>query len=402
MTKNFLDRANDVLINVYPFWPIQIERGDGVYLVDTDGKKYLDFGSGIAVNALGYHYPGYDETIKNQLDKIHMGLCYIASEDRIKAAETLVEKSDFDQVFFCSTGAEAVEGCLKTARKWATETKGKDAFEIIYVAESFHGRTMGALSVNGQEDLREGFEPLLPGTHQAVFNDLESVQSKISKNTAAIIVEPVMGEGGIIPADQEFLEGLRELCDAHDIALIFDEVQCGIGRIGTLFAYQYYGVVPDLVAWAKGLGGGYPVGAFMGRKKFTAHITPGSHGSTYGGAPIACEVVNFMIKEISRPEMLDNVKQVGAYLREELKKVGHNTGAFSNVRGLGLMIAADYNRGDVKDFIKAALKNGLIVLKCGDNALRLLPPLIITREHVDEAIQKLRKTIEDLDDKKAH
>lgn len=392
----FLTHANDVLINVYPFWPIQIERGEGVYLYDTDGRKYLDFGTGIAVCSLGYNYPGYNEVIKQQADKLHMGLCYVASEERLAAAQTLVEKSGLDQVFFCSTGAEAVEGCLKTARKWAVETKGKDAYEIIYVADSFHGRTMGALSVNGQDDLREGFDPLLPGTHRAAFNDIDSIKDKINKNTAAIIIEPVMGEGGIIPAEKQFMQDLRALCDEHDVALIFDEVQCGIGRIGTLFAYEYYDVMPDLVAWAKGLGGGFPVGAFMGKKKFTSHITHGSHGSTYGGAPIACRVVDFMVKEVSKPEILKNVRQTGDYLQNELSMIAHNTGAFSNVRGLGMMIAADYNNGNVKDFIKAALKNGLVVLACGENSLRILPPLIITKEHVDEAMAKLRQTLLDI------
>lgn len=393
MTSDFLDQANDILINVYPFWPVQFERGEGVYLYDRTGNKYLDFGTGIAVCALGYNYPGYNEALKEQFEKLHMGLCYVATQERLRTAQLLVDKSDFDQVFFCSTGAEAVEGCLKTARKWATETKGKDSYEVIYVNKSFHGRTMGALSINGQDSLRKGFEPLLAGTHQAEFNDLESIKRLISPKTACVIIEPVMGEGGIVPAEKEFLTGLRALCDAENVALIFDEVQCGIGRIGSLFAYQHFGIIPDLVAWAKGLGGGYPVGAFMGRRKFTSHITHGSHGSTYGGAPPACRIIEFMVNEVSKPEFLDNVKDTGAYLKKELEKLAHNSGAFSNVRGLGLMLAADYNNGDVKDFIKVALKKGLVVLACGENSLRILPPLIITRDHVDEAMHKLRETL---------
>lgn len=400
MTSDFLEKANDILINVYPFWPLQFERGEGVYIYDRQDRKYLDFGTGIAVCSLGYNYPGYNDVIKEQFDRLHMGLCYVATQERLNAAQSLVDHSDFDQVFFCSSGAEAVEGCLKTARKWAVETKGQEAYEIIYVDRAFHGRTMGALSVNGQNSLREGYEPLLPGTHRAEFNNLESVKRFMGPRTAAVIIEPVLGEGGIIPADKEFLFELRSLCDAQNVALIFDEVQCGIGRIGELFAYQHYGIIPDLAAWAKGLGGGYPVGAFMGRRKFTKHISHGSHGSTYGGAPPACRIVEFMVNEISKPDLLANVREMGEYLKKELEKLAHNSGAFSNVRGIGLMLAADYNRGDIKDFIKAALKNGLIVLACGKNSLRILPPLIITRQHVDEAMQKLRQTLDDTEDNK--
>lgn len=389
----FLDRANEILINVYGFWPVQFARGKGVYITDTEGKKYLDFGAGIAVNNLGYAHPTYTKTIKKQVDLIHMGLCYVADEKRIEAAETILALSEFDQVFFCSTGAEAVEGALKTARKWSTETKGKDAYEFIYVKNSFHGRTMGALSVIGQAHYREGFEPLLPGTHEAEFNNLESVRKLISRKTAAVIVEPVMGEGGIIPATQEFIEGLRALCDEHDVALIFDEVQCGMGRIGTVFAYEHYNVVPDLICLAKGLGAGFPVGAFMGKRKFTSHITPGSHGSTYGGNPMACAVVTTVLKEIIKPGFLENVDKVGAVLKDGLESIARESNLISNVRGLGLMIAADYNGGPVKDFVKLLLKNGLIALSCGENSLRIVPPLILTEKQAKEGLSIIKKTL---------
>ena len=389
----FLTLANDVLINVYPFWPVQMARASGVYIYDTNDREYLDFGACIATTSLGYDYPGYNETLNAQIKKQHLGLCYIATEERLSAAQTLLSHSDFDQIFFCSTGAEAVEGCLKTARKRSVEVKGPEAIEIIYVKDSFHGRTMGALSVNGQEDLRAGFEPLLPGTYQAIFNDLDSVRNVINKNTAAIIVEPVLGEGGIIAADPEFLQGLRDLCDEYNAVLIFDEVQCGMGRIGTLFAYQHYGVVPDLIALAKGLGGGFPVGAYMGRRDITAHITHGSHGSTYGGGPLACKIAQFMVEEISKPDLLQNVRDVGQYLLDEMTALAKETGAFSNVRGIGMMVAADYEKGKAKDLMHHCVQNGLIVLYCGQNSLRFLPPLIITRDHVDEAMAKLRKTL---------
>lgn len=389
----FLDHANDILINVYGFWPVQFAKGKGVYLYDTEGKKYLDFGAGIAVNLLGYGHKGFVNTIKKQAETLHMGLCYVADERRIEAAETLLAVSEFEQVFFCSTGAEAVEGALKTARKWAKETKGKDAYETIFVKNSFHGRTMGALSVIGQAHYREPYEPLLPGMHEAEFNNLESVRKLITPNTASIIVEPIMGEGGIIAATKEFLEGLRALCDEHDIALIFDEVQCGMGRTGTIFAYELYDVVPDLICLAKGLGGGFPVGAFMGKKKFTSHITAGTHGSTYGGNPLACAVVTTVVKEILKPGFLENVDTVGKVLQDGLEEIARESNMISNVRGVGMMLAADYNGGPVKDFVKMLLKNGLIALSCGENSLRFVPPLILTEKQAKEGLGILRKTL---------
>jgi acetylornithine/N-succinyldiaminopimelate aminotransferase len=248
---------------------------------------------------------------------------------------------------------------------------------------------MGALSVNGQELYRKGFEPLIAGTHQAIFNDLNSVVAHVNQNTCAIIVEPVLGEGGIIPATQEFMSGLRALCDEHDIALILDEVQCGMGRIGTLFAYEYYGITPDLVAWAKGLGAGFPVGAFMGKKKFTSHITHGSHGSTYGGNPLACAAVNAVLDEITKPDFMKNVTDTGQTFKDGLNELARKTNKISNVRGLGLMLAADYHGGAVKDLCKAALKHGLVILSCGENSIRIVPPLIFTSAHAAEAIQKM-------------
>lgn len=390
----FLDRANEILINVYPFWPIQVTHGEGVYLYDTEDKKYLDFGAGIAVNALGYKHPVFTAAIKDQVDKIHMGLGYIVDPNRLEAAETILAVSEFDQVFFCSTGAEAVEGALKTARKWAYETKGNDAYEFIYMKNSFHGRTMGAVSVIGQAHYREGFEPLLPGTHMAEFNNLESVKKLISSKTCAIIVEPIMGEGGIIPGTPEFIHGLRALCDEHDVCLIFDEVQCGMGRTGTMFAYEHYDMVPDLICLAKGLGAGFPVGAFMGKKKFTSHITPGSHGSTYGGNPLATRVVTTVIKEMLKPGFLDNVEETGQILKDGLEDIARETNRLSNVRGLGMMIAADYNGGSAKDFVKACLKNGLLTLTCGENSLRLVPPLILTPAQAKEGLAIIKSTLE--------
>lgn len=389
----FLTRANDILINVYNFWPVQFSKAKGVYVTDIEGKKYLDFGAGIAVTSLGYGHPAFTKTLKKQIDKFHMGLCYVADEYRMEAAETLLAVSDFDQVFFCNSGTEAVEGAIKTARRWGVATKGPDAYEIIYVNKSFHGRTMGSLSIMGQKAYREGFGPLLPGTHAAEFNDIESVKALVNKNTCAIIVEPVMGEGGMIPATQEFMDGLRDLCDEQDVALIFDEVQAGMGRTGTLFAYEQYQVVPDMITLAKGLGAGFPVGAYMGMRKFTQHITPGTHGGTYGGNPMASAVVTAVTKEMLKPGFLENVWNVGIILKEGLEQIARETNLLSNVRGVGMMLAADYNGGEAKDLVKDLLKAGLITLTCGDNALRFVPPLILTEKQAREGLAILSKTL---------
>lgn len=391
----FIKKANDILINVYKFWPVMFERGEGCYLYDTQGKEYLDFAAGIAVNLLGYNHPVYVPAMQEQMAKLHMGLCYAPDFNRMEAAEELLSVSEgkFDQVFFCSTGAEAVEGALKAARKWAVETKGEDATEVIYAAESFHGRTMGALSVNGREEYREGFYPMVPGMKKAEFNNLDSFRAQVTKNSSAIIIEPVQGEGGIHPASPEFIKGIRHLCDEKNIALIFDEVQCGMGRTGTVHAWQQYGVAPDLISLAKGLGSGFPVGAFMGSKKFTSHITPGSHGSTYGGNPMACLAVKIVLKELQSPRFLQNVNDTGEYLKNCIGELADQTGAFENVRGLGMMIAADYRSGSAKDLVMKLLDKGLVILACGENSIRFVPPLIVGKAEVDKAIEIIRGVV---------
>jgi acetylornithine/N-succinyldiaminopimelate aminotransferase len=395
MDKKMLEKADEILINVYSFWPVMFEKGDGCYLFDTDGRKYLDFGAAIAVNQLGYNHPVWTKALQEQIETLHLGLCYVVDPQRLGAAEELLASAngDFDQVFFCSTGAEAVEGALKTARKWSKETKSDDCTEVIYARNSFHGRTMGALSVNGQECYRKGFYPMLPGMHEAVFNDLASFEKHVSDKTSAIIIEPVQGEGGIVPGTDEFIRGLRQLCDKHDIALIFDEVQCGMGRTDKLHAYQNYGVVPDLICLAKGLGAGFPVGAYMGKRKYTSHITHGSHGSTYGGNPLACRAVRVVLNELGKPGFLQNVNETGQYLQGRLREVAAETGAFENIRGKGLMIAADYTKGKAKELVMKLLDAGLVALPCGNNALRFVPPLIIGRKEVDEAIEILGRTV---------
>ncbi len=397
-TLPFLDHANDILVNVYAYWPVQFVKGKGVYLTDTDGKKYLDFGAGIAVSSLGHAHPKLTKTIKKQAGEVLLDLCYVANPARIKAAEDVLSRSDFDQIYFCNSGAEAVEGALKTARKWAKETKGDSCTEVIYVKGSFHGRTMFALSVIGQPDYRKGFDPFIPGTHEAEFNNLDSFKSIIaargSDKISAIILEPLLGEGGILPATMDFLEGLRALCNTHNIALIFDEVQCGMGRTGKLHAYQHYGVVPDLITWAKGMGGGFPVGAFAGKRQFTSHITHGSHGGTYGGNPLACSVVSTVVREISHPKFLKSVNATGETLRKGLEDIARKTNRLSNIRGMGMMLAADYEGGNVKDLVKACLKEGLIILSCGKNSLRIVPPLILSKKDAKKGLSILHAVLD--------
>lgn len=394
----FLDHANDVLLNVYQYWPVQFARGKGVYLYDTDGKKYLDFGAGIAVSSLGHAHPKLTKAIKKQAGELLLDLCYVANPARVKAATDMLAQSDFDQIYFCNSGTEAVEGALKTARKWALEVKGPDCTEVIYMKGSFHGRTMFALSVNGQEDYRKGFAPFIPGTHEAVFNDLASVRHIINERSgakiASIILEPVMGEGGIVAGTPDFIRGLRDLADAHNIALIFDEVQCGMGRTGKLHAYQHYNIVPDLITWAKGMGGGFPVGAFAGKRKFTAHMNHGNHGGTYGGNPLASRVVSTVLGEVSQPKFLDNVRATGQALKDGLEEIARKTNRLSNIRGLGTMIAADYDGGAVKDLMMACLGEGLIVLSCGKNSLRIVPPLTLTPKEAKKGLAILERVLE--------
>lgn len=398
MTTDFLDHANDILINVYKYWPVQFKKGKGVYLTDTKGKKYLDFGAGIAVSSLGHGHPKLVKAIKDQAKDILLDLCYVANPARIKAAEDMLGNSDFDQIYFCNSGTEAVEGALKTARKWAKETKGDDCTDVIYVKGSFHGRSMFALSVNGQPDYRKGFDPFIPGMHEAEFNNLDSFKSIVADRGAhrisAIILEPVLGEGGVVPATREFLQGLRDLCDTNNIALIFDEVQCGIGRTGKLHAYQHYDVVPDLITWAKGMGGGFPVGAYAGKRAFTKHITHGSHGGTYGGNPVASRVVSAVVNEVANPKFLKNVNETGKILREGLEDIARQTNRLSNIRGMGMMLAADYAGENVKELIKACLTEGLIVLSCGKNSLRIVPPLILKPGEAKKGLAILRRVLD--------
>ena len=391
-----MNHAEESIMHTYNRFPVMFDHGEGCYLYDTEGKKYLDFAAGIAVNALGYHYPGYDEALKAQIDKLtHISNLYY-NEPMSEAGEKLVKASGLAKAFFTNSGTEAIEGALKAARKYAYTKYGKEAqkYEIIAMNHSFHGRSMGALSVTGTEHYREPFEPLIGGVKFADFNDLESVKAQITDKTCAIITEVVQGEGGIYPAQKEFLEGLRALCDENDIILIFDEIQCGMGRTGYYFAWQSYGVKPDVMTCAKALGCGVPVGAFvLGEKAAAASLVPGDHGTTYGGNPFVCAAVSKVFDIFEQDGILAHVQELTPYLEEKLDTLVEKYPIVAARRGKGFMQGLVIEGATVGSVVTKALENGLLVISAGSDVLRLVPPLVITKEHIDEMIGKLEKSL---------
>ena len=390
-TKQIMERAEAALLHTYNRYPIVLDHGDGMYLYDTDGKKYLDFYAGIAVYALGYHYPGLDEVMKEQIDKIIHTSNYYYNVPAVKAAEKLKKASGMDRVFFTNSGTEAIEGALKLAIRYAYDKDACHDHEIIAMEHSFHGRSMGALSVTGNAHYQEPFRPLIGGIKFAKFNDLESVKEMMTEKTCAVILEPLQGEGGIYPAAPEFLQGLRRLCDEHGMLLIADEVQCGMGRTGSMFYYQQLGVTPDVVAVAKALGNGVPVGAFLCQEHCAA-LVPGDHGSTYGGNPLVCAAAERILTIFEEDHILDNVKTTGAYLWEKLEKLKENNPHIVDHRGAGLIQGLEFD-GPVGEIILKAQKEGLILINAGANIIRFIPALIAKPEHVDEMMEKLLRCL---------
>ena len=391
-----MNHAEESILHTYNRFPVMFDHGEGCYLYDTEGKKYLDFAAGIAVNALGYHYPGYDDALKSQIDKLtHISNLYY-NEPMSEAGEKLIKASGLSKAFFTNSGTEAIEGALKAARKYSYTKYGKEAgrFEIIAMNHSFHGRSMGALSVTGTEHYREPFEPLIGGVKFADFNDLESVKAQITDKTCVVITEVVQGEGGIYPAQKEFLEGLRALCDEKDIILIFDEIQCGMGRTGYYFAWQSYGVQPDVMTCAKALGCGVPVGAFvLGEKAAAASLVPGDHGTTYGGNPFVCAAVSKVFDIFEQDNILAHVQELTPYLEEKLDALVDKCPIVAARRGKGFMQGLVIEGTTVGSVVTKALANGLLVISAGSDVLRLVPPLVITKEHIDEMIEKLEKSL---------
>lgn len=386
-TKDYIQAADEALLHTYNRYQIVLEKGDGVYLYDTDGKKYLDFASGIAVFAFGYNNKEYNDALKEQIDNIiHTSNLYY-NVPAAKAGKKLIEVAGMDKVFFTNSGTEAIEGAVKTARKYAYNKDGKNDHEIIAMNHSFHGRSMGALSVTGNVKYQEAFKPLIGGVKFAEFNNLDSVKELVNDKTCAIIMEPVQGEGGIYPATEEFIKGVRKICDENDILLIFDEIQCGMGRTGKMFAHEHYGVKPDVMTVAKALGCGFPVGAFLTNEKASV-LVPGDHGTTYGGNPLATAAVNKVLEMFEKQNILDNVNEVSAYFEEKLDELTQQYDSIKARRGKGLMQGLELTV-PVGDVINKAIEKGLIVISAGGNVLRFVPPLIITKENVDEAVNIL-------------
>ena len=393
MTASINDAENE-LLHVYNRYQIILDKGEGVHLYDVTGKEYLDFVAGIAVFALGYGNKAYNDALKDQIDKLIHTSNYYYSIPAIDAATKLTKASGMDKVFFTNSGAEAIEGAIKAARKYGYLRDNTTDHEIIAMNHSFHGRTYGALSVTGNPHYREAFEPMIGNISFADINDLESVKAKLTDKTIAIICETVQGEGGLIPATEEFLKGLREICDKNDILLILDEIQCGMGRTGEMFAWQRYGVKPDIMTTAKALGCGVPVGAFLLNEKVANNsLVAGDHGTTYGGNPLACRAAATVLDLYEELNIIEHVNQVAPYLTKRLDELVEKYDFIKERRGIGLMQGLVCEM-PVREIIDEAMENGLLIINAGANILRFVPPLIIENKDIDDMIEILSKCLD--------
>lgn len=391
--QEYIDTAEQELLHTYNRFSLVLDHGEGVYLYDTDGKAYLDFAAGIAVCALGYSNEAYKNALKDQVDKLlHTSNLYY-NVPTIEAAKKALKASGMDRIFFTNSGTEAIEGAIKAAKKYAYTRDGHAGHEIIAMKHSFHGRSIGALSVTGNAHYQEPFAPLMPGVKFAEYNNLESVKELVTDKTCAVIMETVQGEGGIYPADPAFIEGVRRLCDEKDMLLILDEIQCGMGRTGEMFAWQNYGVKPDIMTCAKALGCGVPVGAFfLTQRVADKSLAPGDHGTTYGGNPFVGAAVSAVFDQFKACDILGHVKEVAPYLEQKLDELVEKYDFLVTRRGKGLMqgVVCKLPVGKVA---AAALEQGLIVITAGVDVLRFVPPLVIEKQHVDEMIEKLEKAL---------
>lgn len=406
--QEVIEAESKYVVQTYRRAPFVLERGEGVYLYDTEGRRYLDCMAGIAVNALGYGDPEIMAAVEDQVHKL-MHVCNLFhTQPHVALARSLVERSFADRVFFCNSGTEAMEAALKFARKWARENAlgpkalraeaSAEAFagektEFVAFTGSFHGRTMGALSLTAREAYQAPFRPLMPGVTFAQFNDLASAEAAMSERTCAVVVEPIQGESGVHPASPEFLQGLRQLCDQHHALLIFDEVQCGMGRTGTLWAHEYYGVTPDIMALAKALGGGLPIGATLVTEAVAQVMHPGDHGSTFAANPVICRAAQVVLERVSRPDFLAAVREKGDYLMERLAAL--ESPHVRQVRGRGLMVGVELDV-PAETVIQAGYERGLLMISGGEKVLRLVPPLVIEYEHLDQLVETLERILADL------
>ncbi|MDD3404106.1 MAG: aspartate aminotransferase family protein [Hespellia sp.] len=392
-SQNEMKEIDELLVHTYNRFQAVLDHGDGVYLYDTEGKKYLDFAAGIAVSSLGYNNPQLKDALKEQIDKLwHVSNLYY-TEPVLRAATRLTKAAKMDRVFFTNSGTEAIEGALKSARKYAY-SKQNGRYEIIAMDKSFHGRSMGALSVTGTEHYREPFEPLVGGVKFAEYNNLESVKELISDKTCAVIMETLQGEGGIYPVEPEFLAGVKKLCEENDILLILDEIQCGMGRTGSMFAWQEYDIQPDIMCMAKAIGNGVPVGAFAMTEAVAQYsLAPGDHGTTYGGGPLVCAAVDKVLEIYEKDDIVAHVNAIAPYLEEKLNTLVEKYECVSTRRGKGLIQGLVVTK-PVGDIVKKALGEGLLVISAGSDVIRMVPPLVIEKEHVDEMIEKLEKALQ--------
>ncbi len=381
----YAEHGKEVFMNTYSRFPITFVRGEGVTLFDADGKSYLDFVSGIAVNALGYGNKAYTNALKEQVELLlHVSNLYY-NIPAVELAEMLVEASDLNKVFFCNSGAEAVEASLKLARMYGSKFKDGEPSKIIAMKNSFHGRTYGAVSATGQLKYQKYLGEMLPNIVHVDFNDIDALKKEADETTCAILLEPIQGEGGIRPADKEYLQKVRALCDEKDILLIYDEVQCGIGRSGELFAYQYFGVVPDVIAMAKGLGNGFPIGGIITNEKAAKAFEPGNHASTFGGSALACTAAKTVLQEIANNDILNNVKKQSENLQNALNTLKEKYDFITEVRGVGLLLGIELTI-PVKEIITECMDQGLLLINAGENIIRFVPPLIIDEDDITQCI----------------
>lgn len=391
--NQYMKEAETLLMHTYNRYPLVLEHGEGVYLYDIDGKKYLDFCAGIAVFALGYGNEQFNDGLKNQIDKLLHTSNYYYNVPAIEAAKLLTKASGLDRVFFTNSGTEAIEGAIKLARKYYYKKHGVADSEIIALDHSFHGRSMGALAVTGTPKYREAFGPLIGQVRFGTMNDIDSIKNNITEKTSAILLETVQGEGGIYPAKKEFLSEIESICKEKDIILILDEIQCGMGRTGAMFAYEHYGIKPDIITCAKALGCGVPVGAFVANEKVASAFEPGDHGTTYGGNPFATEAVRNVFHIFEEEQIIEHVKEIAPYLEMKLDQLCDEYDVIKERRGLGLMQGLEFHC-PVKDYIQKAMEAGLIVVAAGTNVIRFVPPLIITKEDVDAMVEILRSVLD--------
>ena len=392
--QEYIDKAESEIYKTYNRFPVVFDHGDGVRLYDTEGNEYLDFFAGIAVAGLGYNDAEFNEAVKAQVDKLlHISNLYY-NVPSVEAAGLLLKAAQMDKVFFTNSGTEAIEGALKIARRYAYNKDGGHDHEIIAMNHSFHGRSLGALSVTGNDHYQEPFKPLIPGIKFADFNDLESVKAVVNEKTCAIIMETVQGEGGIYPATQEFLSGVRDLCDKNDILLILDEIQCGMGRTGTMFAWQQYGVKPDVMTVAKALGNGVPIGAFLAAGKAATAMVPGDHGTTYGGNPFVTAAAYKVLELFEKRDIVNHVKEIGDYLTKKLEKLKEEYDIITARRGMGLIQGLEFTVPVSPIISQALMEQKLVIISAGTNIIRFVPPLVIEKEHVDEMVEKLSAVLE--------